>query len=65
MEERIKQIVREITREKYINNEAYPVAHSIEIAHRLKMNAGDVEVIAAGIPGLKIHKTINGEFYET
>ena len=44
--------------------EAFPCVHSIEVAHELKMNAREVEIIAKDIKGIKTHLTINGEYYE-
>lgn len=65
MEQRIKEAIRSIIREKLNDrNEAFPCAHSVEVAHRLKMNAREVEMIAAGIKGIKTHLTINGAFYK-
>lgn len=64
MEKLIKSTIQQIIREKIARNEAFPSAHSIEIANRLKMNARELEIIAKGIKGIKTHLTINGAFYE-
>lgn len=65
MKEAIKKAIQEITLQKDYEGEAYPAAHSIEIAHRLKMNAQEVELIAKDIDGITTHLTINGAYYET
>lgn len=65
MEQRIKKAILSIIKEKLNDkNEAFPCAHSIEVALRLKMNAREVELIAQGIDGITTHLTINGAFYE-
>lgn len=65
MDERIKDAIRTIIKEKLNDkNEAFPCAHSVEVAHKLKMNAREVEIIAQGVKGIKTHLTINGAFYE-
>lgn len=65
MKTKIKEAVRNIILHKEREGEAFPAAHSIEIAHRLKMNAQEVELIAKDIDGITTHLTINGAYYET
>lgn len=65
MKAKIKDAIESIIKEKAYNNEAFPSAHSVEVASRLKMNARDIEVIAKDIQGIRVHETINGTFYET
>lgn len=64
MERKIKDTILKIIQTKYAKNEPFPCAHSIEVAHELKMNAREVEVIAKNIEGIKTHLTINGAYYE-
>ena len=64
MQETIKKTIRLIIQEKIAQNEAFPCAHSVEVANRLKMNAREVEFITEGTEGIIKHKTINGEYYE-
>lgn len=46
MEGRIKQVILQIIKEKEARNEAFPCAHSVEVANRIKMNAREVELLA-------------------
>ena len=64
MKQQIKEAIQSIIREKLNNNEAFPCAHSVEVAHRLKMNAREIEIICKGIDDIKTHLTVNGEYYE-
>lgn len=64
MKDSIRKAVCRIVDRKLNSGEAFPCAHSIEVAHELKMNASEVEMIARDIPEIKIHLTINGAFYE-
>ena len=65
MQNRIKETILQIIKEKEARNEAFPCAHSVEVANRIKMNAREVEFLAKDIKGIKAHLTINGEYYET
>lgn len=65
MKDRIEKAIRDIVQRKYADGDILPCAHSVEVAHRLKMNARDVETIASGIEGITTHLTINGAYYET
>ena len=64
MKEKIKETIERIIQEKSAANEAFPCAHSVEIALRLKMSAREVEFLAKDIDGITTHLTINGAFYE-
>lgn len=64
MEEKIRHAVQDIIHRKTQENEAFPCAHSIEVAQRLRMNARELEVIIQGMPDITAHLTINGTFYE-
>lgn len=64
MKDKIEKAIRRIIRKKYADGEILPCAHSIEVAHKLKMNTRDVELIAKDIEGIITHLTINGEYYE-
>ena len=63
MKDKIKQAILDIIAEKRANGDVLPFATSIEVAHRLKMNALEVEKIAQGIDGIVKGKTINHEWY--
>lgn len=52
MKDKIKQTILSILAEKRANGDVLPCVTSIEVAHRLKMNALDVEKIAEGIEGI-------------
>ena len=63
MKDKIKQTILSILSEKRANGDVLPFATSIEVAHRLKMNALEVEKIAQGIDEIVKGKTINHEWY--
>lgn len=63
MIDKIKQTILDILDQKKRNGDVLPFATSIEVAHRVKMNALEVEKIAAGIEGIVRGKTLNGEYY--
>lgn len=64
MEQKIKEAILSIVKEKENNNEPFPCAHSVEVALRLRMNAREVELIAQGMSDISKHLTINGAYYE-
>ncbi len=64
MKDKILNAIHRIVERKLNSGEAFPCAHSIEVAHEVKMNAREVEIIAKDIKGIKTHVTINGEYYE-
>lgn len=51
MKDKIKQTILSILEEKRANGDVLPCVTSIEVAHRLKMSAVDVERMAEGIEG--------------
>lgn len=63
MEQKVKRTILSILAEKRRNGDVLPFATSIEVAHVLKMNALEVEKIAAGIEGIVRGKTLNHEYY--
>lgn len=65
MKDKILNAINRIVQRKLNSGDAFPCAHSIEVAHELKMNVREVEIIAKDIQGITTHKTINGEYYET
>lgn len=65
VKDKILDAIHLIVNRKLNSGEAFPCAHSIEVAHILKMNAREVEIIAQDIEEIKIHLTINGAYYET
>lgn len=64
MKTKIHQTILDILAEKRANGDVLPFATSIEVAHRVKMNALEVEKIAAGIEGIARGKTLNHEYYD-
>lgn len=63
MKQQIHDAILAILEEKKREGEVLPFATSIEVAHRLKMNALDVEKIAEDIEGIVKGKTKNEEYY--
>ena len=63
MKDKIKHTILDILDQKKRNGDVLPFATSIEVAHRVKMNALEVEKIAAGIEGIVRGKTLNEEYY--
>lgn len=63
MEQKVKRTILSILAEKRRNGDVLPFATSIEVAHVLKMNALEVEKIAAGIEGIVRGRTLNHEWY--
>lgn len=64
MIQQIHNTILDILAEKRADGDVLPYATSIEVAHRVKMNALEVEKIAAGIEGIVRGKTLNEEYYE-
>lgn len=63
MKQQIHETILSILAEKRANGDVLPYATSIEVAHRVKMNALEVEKIAAGIEGIVRGRTLNYEYY--
>ena len=63
MKDKIKQTILDIIAEKRANGDVLPYAMSIEVAHRLHMNALEVERIAQEIDGIEKGRTINHDWY--
>lgn len=63
MKQQIHDTILSILEEKRANGDVLPFATSIEVAHRLKMNAFDVERMAQGIEGIVKGRTLNYEWY--
>lgn len=63
MKDKIHQTILDILAQKRASGDVLPFATSIEVAHRLHMNAGEVERIAEGIEGIVRGKTLNHEYY--
>ena len=63
MKDKIKQTILDILAEKKSNGDVLPYAMSIEVAHRLHMNALEVEKIAATIEGIEKSRTLNHDCY--
>lgn len=64
MKEKIKQAILGILAEKRAEGDVLPFATSIEVAHRLKMNAKKVEEIAQDIEGIEKGATLNYMWYD-
>lgn len=63
MKDKIHQTILDILAEKKSNGDVLPYAMSIEVAHRLHMNALEVEKIAATIDGIEKSRTLNHDCY--
>ena len=63
MKDKIKQTILSILTEKRADGEVLPFATSIEVAHRLKLGAWQVEESAQGIEGRVKGRTLNYEYY--
>lgn len=61
--DKIHQTIFSILAEKRRNGDVLPFATSIEVAHRLHMNAVEVEKIAEGIEGIEKGRTLNYQYY--
>jgi hypothetical protein len=63
MKDKIKQTILSILAEKRANGDVLPFATSIEVAHRLKLGAFQVEEIAKDIEGIVRGETLNHDYY--
>jgi hypothetical protein len=63
MKQQIHDTILSILAEKRADGDVLPFATSIEVAHRLKMNALEVEKVAQDIEGIEKGKTLNHEWY--
>jgi predicted transcriptional regulator len=63
MKDKIKQTILDILAEKRANGDVLPFATSIEVAHRLNLDAWQVEEIAKGIEGIVRGRTLNHDYY--
>ena len=63
MKQQIYNAILDIIAEKRANGDVLPYAMSIEVAHRLHMNALEVEKIAATIDGIEKSRTLNHDCY--
>ena len=63
MREKIKDAVLSILEQKRRNGDVLPYATSVEVAHRLHMNALEVERLAKDIDGIVSGKTLNHKYY--
>lgn len=63
MKQQVHETIQAIIAEKIADGDVLPYAMSIEVAHRLRMNALEVERIAVEIEGIVRGRTINGDCY--
>ena len=63
MKQQIYDTILSILAEKRAAGDVLPFATSIEVAHRLKMNAVEVEMIARDIEDIEKGRTLNYEWY--
>jgi predicted transcriptional regulator len=63
MKDKIKQTILDILAEKRADGDVLLFATSIEVAHRLKLGAWQVEEIAKGIEGIVKGRTLNYDYY--
>lgn len=64
MKNKVHETILAIIAEKRADGDVLPYAMSIEVAHRLHMNALEVEKIAQEIEGIEKGKTLNHEWYD-
>ena len=63
MKDKIHQTILDILAQKRTSGDVLPFATSIEVAHRLHMNALEVEKIAEEIEGMEKGRTLNHDWY--
>lgn len=63
MKQQIHDTILDILSEKRADGDVLPFATSIEVAHRLKLGAWQVEEIAKGIEGIVRGRTLNYDYY--
>ena len=63
MKDKIKQTILSILAEKRADGDVLPFATSIEVAHRVRLGAWQVEEIAKGIEGIVRGRTLNYDYY--
>ena len=63
MKQQVHETILAIIEKKRADGDVLPYAMSIEVAHRLRMNALEVERIAVEIEGIGRGRTINGDCY--
>ena len=63
MKYKIKQAILTILEQKRRDGDVLPFATSIEVAHRLKLGAFQVEEIAKDIEGIVRGRTLNYDYY--
>lgn len=63
MKQQIHDTILSILAEKRANGDVLPFATSIEVAHRLNLDAWQVEEIAKGIEGIVRGRTLNYDYY--
>lgn len=63
MKQMIKQAILDILAEKRADGDVLPYVLSIEVAHRLHMNAIEVERLAEDIEGVVMGRTLNHMYY--
>lgn len=63
MKQQIHDTILSILAEKRADGDVLPFATSIEVAHRLHINALEVEIVAQEIEGIVKGRTLNYEWY--
>lgn len=63
IKQQIHDAILSILAEKRADGDILPFATSIEVAHRLRIGASEVEEIAKGIEGIVRGRTLNYEYY--
>ena len=63
MKQQIHDTILSILAEKRADGDVLPFATSIEVAHRLKIGAWQVEEIAKDIEGIVRGETLNHDYY--
>ena len=63
MTEKIRETILSILESKQRSGDVLPYVTSIEVAHALKMNAQEVEMLAKGIEDIVSGRALNHEYY--
>lgn len=64
MKQIVENVIREIIADREASRSPLLYATSIEVSHKSGISVSQVEKIARDIPGIKIGKTLNHEYYK-
>lgn len=64
MKQIVENVIREIIADREASRSPLLFATSLEVSHKAGIPVAQVEQIARDIPGIKIGKTLNHEYYK-